>query len=65
MKIDPKLSVEEVARRWPETVTVLARYRIDLCCGGRHSLELVAQKHKVDLERLLKELEEAAAAKSK
>jgi iron-sulfur cluster repair protein YtfE (RIC family) len=46
-------------------VTVLARYRIDLCCGGRHSLELVAQKHKVDLERLLKELEEAAAAKSK
>ncbi len=65
MKIDPKLTVEEIARRWPETATVLAKHRIDLCCGGRHSLELVAQKHKVDLDRLLKELEEAVTAKTR
>jgi iron-sulfur cluster repair protein YtfE (RIC family) len=62
MKIDPKLTVEEIARRWPATATVLAKYRIDLCCGGKHTLEFVALKHKVELTRLLHELEAAVVS---
>jgi iron-sulfur cluster repair protein YtfE (RIC family) len=43
---------------------VLAKYKIDLCCGGQHSLEEVAQKHGIDLGKLLRELEEALKVRS-
>ena len=62
MKIDPKTTVEEVIRRWPATGIVLAKYRIDLCCGGKHTLEFVALHHKVDLAQLLRELQSAVVA---
>ena len=57
MKIDPKLTVAEIARRHPEAMKVFARYRIDMCCGGQHPLEFVAQKHNIDLPAVLKELD--------
>ena len=59
MKIAATLKVADVSRLYPETLPVLAKYKIDLCCGGRHSLEEVAQKHGFDLAQLLRELEEA------
>lgn len=46
----------DVARIWPETMKVFARYKLDLCCGGVHPLNMVASKHGLDLERLLAEL---------
>ncbi|MBI3857362.1 MAG: DUF542 domain-containing protein [Planctomycetes bacterium] len=64
MKIDPRLTVSEVYRLHPEALPVLAKYRIDLCCGGRHSLEEVAKKHGLDLSKLLVELEEAVKVAS-
>ncbi len=57
--IDPKLTVAEIYRFHPETHSILAKYKIDLCCGGRHSLEMVAEKHGVDLKKLLEELNQA------
>jgi iron-sulfur cluster repair protein YtfE (RIC family) len=64
MKIDPRTTVSELYARFPAALPVLAKYKIDLCCGGRLSLDLVAEKHKVDLEALLRELEEALKVKS-
>jgi iron-sulfur cluster repair protein YtfE (RIC family) len=64
MKIDPALPVAEIARRWPATATVLAKYRIDLCCGGKHPLAFVAEKHKLDVAKLVAELEAAILAKT-
>lgn len=46
----------DVARIWPETMKVFAQYRLDLCCGGVHPLNMVASKHGLALERLLGEL---------
>ncbi len=62
--IDPQLKVADVYRFYPATLPVLAKYKIDLCCGGRHSLEEVAQKRGIDLSELLRELEEALQVRS-
>jgi regulator of cell morphogenesis and NO signaling len=59
MNIDPRLSIADLSRLYPETLPIFAKYKIDLCCGGRHSLEEVARKHGIDLARLLLELEGA------
>ena len=59
MSIDPRLAVFEIQQRHPAVLPVFAKYKIDLCCGGRHPLEEVAQKHGFDLPHLLIELEEA------
>ncbi len=62
--IDPHLKVADVYRSYPATLPVLAKYKIDLCCGGRHSLEEVAAKHGIDLAQLLRELQEALQVRS-
>jgi iron-sulfur cluster repair protein YtfE (RIC family) len=64
MKIDPEKTVAELYARHPAGLPVFAKYKIDLCCGGRHSLRTVAEKHGLDLEALLRELEEALEVKS-
>lgn len=56
--------VADVARIWPETMKVFARYKLDLCCGGAHSLDVVASKHGLDLERLLAELNATVEGKA-
>jgi regulator of cell morphogenesis and NO signaling len=59
MNIGPEQTIQEIWRNYPSALPVFAKYRIDLCCGGRHSLEEVAEKHGLDLDRLLAELKEA------
>jgi iron-sulfur cluster repair protein YtfE (RIC family) len=59
MKIDPNLPVAEIAKRYPASMKVFAKYWIDLCCGGVHPLKVVAEKHKLNLEEILRELEAA------
>lgn len=58
MSLDPKLTVAEITRRFPASLKVFAQYRIDLCCGGVHPLEFVAQKKGLDLTKILRELDE-------
>ncbi|HVA65490.1 MAG TPA: DUF542 domain-containing protein [Elusimicrobiota bacterium] len=49
-------TVNEVAERYPKTREVLARYGLDLCCGGAHPLEFAAQAHGIDARELSREL---------
>jgi len=56
MTITPEMKVGDIARLWPQTMKVFARYRLDLCCGGAHPLEFVAKKHGFSLEKVLEEL---------
>jgi len=60
--ITPNMKVGDIARIWPGTMQVFARYRLDLCCGGAHPLEFVAQKHAFSLEKILEELNEVVQA---
>lgn len=62
MKIDAKMKVSEIHRLYPNALAVLAKYKIDLCCGGQHSLEEVALKHGLDLATLLREISQAVKA---
>ena len=62
MPISAKLKVSDLYRTHPEVLPVLERHRIDLCCGGEYSLEIVAQKHGLNLELFLWELSEVVRA---
>lgn len=59
--IRPDMTVGAIAEQYPASAPVLARHGIDLCCGGKHSLEFAARAHGVDLATLLVELEGASA----
>jgi iron-sulfur cluster repair protein YtfE (RIC family) len=59
MMISPRMKVSEIHRLYPAALPVLAKYRIDLCCGGRHELEVVAKNHGLNLAQLLEALEKA------
>lgn len=61
MRIDPKMTVAEISRKYPAAMKVFQKYKIDLCCGGVHPLQMVAEKHKLDLSKILKDLEAAVA----
>jgi iron-sulfur cluster repair protein YtfE (RIC family) len=57
-KIEKRL-VAEIAAVHPEALGVFQEFRIDICCGGRFTIEEVARKHNLDLARLVARLEEA------
>lgn len=59
--IRPDMTVGAIAEQYPASAPVLARHGLDLCCGGKHSLEFAARAHGVDLAALLVELEGASA----
>lgn len=57
--IDPDATVSEIVKRHPAAMRVLGKYQIDLCCGGRHPLSLVATTHHISLEMILNEIDAA------
>lgn len=61
-KVIPSMTVSEIVRVFPPAMHVFSNYKIDLCCGGRHPLEMVATKHGLPLEQILCELDAAIEA---
>jgi len=57
--IHPDMTVGAIAELFPATVPVLARYGLDLCCGGGRTLADVARAHRLDLAQLIADLEAA------
>ncbi len=57
MELDPRMTVNDLLRRYPEVQEVLDRYHVDYCCGGNYTLEEAAEKGGFDLEAFLQELE--------
>lgn len=60
--ITPAATVEDVHARYPGTGGVFMEHGIDLCCGGGQTLEFTAKAHKLDLARLLAQVQQAAVA---
>lgn len=62
-KITKEMIVREVVEKYPQTVNVFGKHRVDFCCGGAHSIEETARAHGCrDLEALLRDLNEAVGA---
>jgi regulator of cell morphogenesis and NO signaling len=59
--IDAGITVNEMLRLYPGTVSVLNAFGIDACCGGAASLDEAARRDGVDLNALLSALVAAAA----
>lgn len=58
-RIDPRMTLDEITTRYPETIEVFNRFGIDICCGGGATVAEAAERDGVRLgvlEEALKEL---------
>jgi regulator of cell morphogenesis and NO signaling len=54
------MTVNEVSNRFPQTLPVFHAAGIDSCCGGAKPIAKVAESHGLDLDALLRLLNETA-----
>ncbi|MHB8173095.1 MAG: DUF542 domain-containing protein [Nitrospirota bacterium] len=59
-EITPEMSLNEIIRKYPNTMGVFNRFNVDSCCGGARSLKKVAEEDKLNLRELIDALREAA-----
>lgn len=55
--------INDVIRKYPKTIKVFNDYKVDSCCGGGAPIETTAKRDGVDVEGLLKALNDAAGKK--
>lgn len=60
--IDTSVAVNEMVARHPETMPVFNRFGLDTCCGGGAPIAEAARRDGVNLDDLVKALEEALSA---
>lgn len=53
------LVINDVIKRYPETIAVFNSHRVDSCCGGGGSIEQTARRDGVDVGSLVKALNSA------
>ena len=54
--ITKEMIINDVVAKYPKTIAVFNKFKVDACCGGGFSIEKTAKNDKVDIEALLKEL---------
>jgi regulator of cell morphogenesis and NO signaling len=59
IRVDGKTTVRDLVARYPQTRPVFEERGIDYCCGGGQSLNVVAQKHGLELPALVAAVEKA------
>lgn len=42
-EITKDMIVRDVTNRWPQTINVFGKHKVDFCCGGAHSIEQTAR----------------------
>jgi regulator of cell morphogenesis and NO signaling len=55
--------INEVIKKHPETIKVFNDYKVDSCCGGGAAIETTAKRGGVDIEGLLRALNDAVGKK--
>jgi len=59
-KITKDMIVRKVAVRWPQTINVFGKHKVDFRCGGAHSVEQTAQARGCqDIDALVEDLNRA------
>lgn len=57
--ITKDMTINDVIKRYPRTIAVFNEYHVDSCCGGGESIEKTATRDGVDVDRLVKALNDA------
>ena len=60
INITPDMTLNDVIRKYPNTIGVFNRFNIDSCCGGARSIKDMAAQDKVELDAFIQALKEAA-----
>lgn len=55
--------INDVIKQYPKTIAVFNKLRVDSCCGGGQSIEKTATRDGVDVQALVKALNEAIEKK--
>ncbi len=56
----PQTTVRDIALEQPASIRVFEKFGIDYCCGGRKPLAEACKEHMIELNTVLKAIEEAA-----
>ena len=55
------MTINDVIRKYPATIKVFNDFKVDSCCGGGASIETTARQDGVDVDALVRALNEAVA----
>ena len=61
--ITGSMVINDVIKKYPQTIKVFNDHKVDSCCGGGAPIETTAKRDGVDVEGLLKALNDAAGKK--
>lgn len=56
--ITKEMSINEVIAKYPHTLKIFNEFNFDSCCGGAETLEKSAKDKNIDVEVVLKKLNE-------
>lgn len=51
-----EMIINDVIRKYPNTMKVFSKFKVDSCCGGGESVETTANVSGADVPELMKEL---------
>lgn len=60
--ITKEMIVNDIIKKYPKTLAVFGKFKIDSCCGGRTSIEIAGKRDGADVDAMVKELNRAAAS---
>lgn len=58
--ITKNMTINDVVKKYPKTITVFSKFKVDSCCGGASSIEKTAGMSGVDVVALMAALNKAA-----
>jgi len=61
--ITENMTINEVIRKYPETMKVFNDFKVDSCCGGGQSIAVTAAMGNANVPELIKALNEAVNKK--
>lgn len=59
--ITKNMIVNDIIKKYPKTLAVFGKFKIDSCCGGGTSIEVAGKRDGADVDAMVKELNKAIA----
>jgi len=54
--ITKEMIVNDIIKKYPKTLAVFGKFKIDSCCGGGTSIETAGKRDGADVDAMVKEL---------